>query len=74
MKKKKNPNFSRCIKIEGQKKYQKILNNKIESKQWMKQPGTEKNPKNSQDEYGSNLKIKTSEKGNNKQPTSIRTR
>ena len=33
-----------------------------------------KNPKNSQDEYGSNLKIKTSEKGNNKQPTSIRTR
>ena len=45
MKKKKNPNLSRCIKIEGQKKYQKILNNKIESKQWMKQQGTEKKGK-----------------------------
>ena len=30
--------------------------------------------KKSQDEYGSNLKIKTSENGNNKQPTSKRTR
>ena len=33
-----------------------------------------KKEKKSQDEYGSNLKIKTSENGNNKQPTSKRTR